>query len=225
MLRNAASSILVSALCFLAFSRSAFAEDVTLNYVYRGWMADLPQGVLPAPLSYLAGGLSYSPPARNFFTFDLSRITEPITSATLALYVPPNGYQSADPYENYYLVDVETPITRPLPYDSYTYFDLGSGVFYGLRQMTADDDGKIVEIGLDYSAIYDLNHSHSLFTIGGFIPTLDSLSNNEYTFFATGNPTYVTELRLTVAPEPASAALVAFAAMIFGVRRSRNRSS
>ena len=166
---------------------------------------------------------------RNFFVFDLAGVTQPISSATLNLYVPSateNGYVSADPSENYELHDVVTSLSALIAGTGGkpAYNDLGGGVVYGSRTMTAADMGTTVEINLNAAAIAALNASHGLLAIGGSITSLDSLSNTEYTFGNTGLVTDISQLRLTLVPEPTSAALVAFAAMIFGMQRSRKRS-
>jgi hypothetical protein len=79
---------------------------------------------------------------RNFFVFDLAGVTQPIASAKLALFVPilpEPGYESPDPSENYELHDVVTPFATLLDGTGgvAAHADLGSGVVYGSRTMTA----------------------------------------------------------------------------------------
>ena len=73
--------------------------------------------------------------------------------------------------------------------------------------MTAADMGMTIEVTLNAAAIAAMNANHGLFAMGGSITTLDDVPNNEYTFGNSGAPTDIAELRLTLVPEPASAAL------------------
>ena len=106
---------------------------------------------------------------------------QPIASAKLALSVPATGYISADPSENYELHDVTTSLGNLLNGTGgvAAHTDLGTGVVYGSRMMTAADSGNVVEIELNSSAIAALNAAIGLFGIGGSITTLDNLSNVE----------------------------------------------
>jgi PEP-CTERM motif len=101
--------------------------------------------------------------------------------------------------------------------------DLGSGVVYGSRTMTAADNGSVVEIALNPSAVAALNSSNGLFGIGGSITTLDALMNNEHTFAYTEADTNVAQLRLTLVPEPSTLALLGIGGI--GVLGYRQRKS
>lgn len=99
------------------------------------------------------GGTTY----RNFFVFDLSGITGPITSAKLRLY---NDTSTADGL-NFKLSDVSTAINDLFVDHSYNtgiYDDLGTGTEFGVRLITsADNNGKFIEITLNTAAITALN--------------------------------------------------------------------
>ena len=111
--------------------------------------------------------------------------TQLITSAQLELAVPgPGGggvfsgagFFIGDPSENYELHDVVTPIATLLNRTDRigTHADLGNGVDYGSRTMTAADQGTVVTIELNSSAIAALNAATGLFAMGGSLTTLDS---------------------------------------------------
>ena len=157
--------------------------------------------------------------------FDLSSITQPIASAKLALSVLSSvggaGYNSVDPSENYELHDVTTSIATLLNGTGgvAAHTDLGSGVVYGNRTMTAADLSSVVEITLNAAAISALDGATGLIGIGGSLTTLDGLANNEFTFGSSGNATDTTELRITLVPEPSSALLCL--AGIFGTHLRR----
>jgi hypothetical protein len=88
--------------------------------------------------------------------------------------------------------------------------------------MTAADMGSVVEIPLNAAAISALDAATGLIGIGGSLTTLDGLANNEVAFGSSGNPTDITELRITLVPEPSS--LLLCLAGIFGTQLRRRRN-
>lgn len=152
--------------------------------------------------------------ARNFFVFDLSSVTEPIASAELVLQVPSQfpgpsqGYTSPDPSENFELHDVVTPLATLVNGTGgvAAHADLGSGTIYGSRTMTAADNGHIVVITLNANAIAALNAATGLIGLGGSLTTLDAAANEEYTFGFTSFLS-ISDLRLTLVPEPSTSVL------------------
>jgi hypothetical protein len=99
--------------------------------------------------------------------------------------------------------------------------DLGDGIVYGSRTMTAADSGNVVEITLNSSAISALDAATGLIALGGSLTTLDASANDEGTFGLTNLGTETTELRLTLVPEP-SAGLLCMVA-IFATLMCRKR--
>jgi large repetitive protein len=204
----------------------ALGQQVTISYTDRGWYNELGTHY-PYNKNYVVGDNrtnsfgSCCNDYRNFFVFDLAGVSQPIQLAKLALYVPdvnPDdpimgpGYNSVDASENYELYNVETPIDELVAAEAgqlAIYADLSSGSVYGSRTMTAADIGSVVEITLTSSAISDMNATHALFAFGGSLTTLDFTRNLEFTFGNTNLDSYVTELRLTLVPEPSTLLLLA----------------
>jgi hypothetical protein len=110
----------------------------------------------------------------NFFTFNLSDMRVPITSAVLSLGNPSGGFFGAP--STYTLHDVTTPYFD-LFGDQYgatgIYSDLGSGVAYGSTTVDGSSNGNQVNITLNSDALnaiqaveYQDSDFH-LFSLGG----------------------------------------------------------
>src|SRR6266480_4071408 len=155
-------SILIAIFTFVINCPLATAQTVVIPHTDRGQYSNTGFHN-PSNPNYVVGGDSFSSVYNNFFVFDLSGVTQPIASAKLALYVPSAlagpGYNSPDASENYELHDVTTSIatlvagTGGVP----AHTDLGSGVVYGNRTMTAADMGNVIEVTLNAAAITDLD--------------------------------------------------------------------
>lgn len=225
---------LIALLSFQAICPLVSAQTVNIAKTSRGWYT--PSGQHVGNSNYVVGdvrgpvcGPICSDDIRNFFVFDLSSVTRPIASAKLALLVPSQpgqGYASPAASENYELHDVVTPL-GPLMGGTggvAAHVDLGSGIVYGSRTMTAADIGRIVEITLNSSAIAALDAATGLIGIGGSITTLDGLANNEYTFAYSNSGTETTQLRLTLVPEPTTLLLIGISAIsLLGFRKPKSR--
>jgi hypothetical protein len=207
----------------LLVCKVALTQTLNVSAIDRGWYSEAGFHD-PNSLNYNAGDTSGITPTyssgdlRNFFVFDLTIISEQIESAKLALFVPGYpfpGFESSDPSEDYELHDVSTPIATLLDGTGgvAAHTDLGNGVDYGSRTMTDTDNGTVVEITFNSSAIDDMNLSHGLFAIGGSIITLDDLPDLECTFGFTNAGTEITQLRLTLVPEPSTLFLLAIGAI------------
>jgi hypothetical protein len=218
-------------------SQPVSAATVNINRTDRGWYTETGQHT-PTNLNYIAGDGRYTgcgtncySDMHNFFVFDLAGVTQPIGSAKLALFVPAAGaqpgYISPQPSENYELHDVSTPIATLLAGTGgvAAHADLGSGVVYGSRTMTAADMGSVVEITLNSSAIAAMNATHGLFGLGGSVTTLDALANNEVVFAWTNSGTELTELRLTLVPEPSALMLLATGVISLLVSKKPSRKA
>ena len=225
-------SILVALVAFMIDCKMVSAQAVVIPYTDSGWYSETGFHN-PTNPNYVVGDNRGFPGScgdcRNFFVFDLSGVTQPIASAKLALYVPSAlegpGYVSGDPSENYELHDVTTSIATLLngTGGAAAHADLGSGVVYGSRTMTAADMGTVVEITLNASAIAALDAATGLIGIGGSLTTLDGLANNEYTFGTSGSITDISQLRITLVPEPSTLVLLGIGALsLLGQRKSRS---
>jgi hypothetical protein len=83
--------------------------------------------------------------------------------------------------------------------------------------------GSVVEISLNSSAVAAMNSTHGLFGIGGSLTTLDGLANNEYTFGTSGSITDLSQLRLTLVPEPSTLFLLGIGAIsLLGYRKAKS---
>jgi hypothetical protein len=91
--------------------------------------------------------------------------------------------------------------------------------------MTAADMGSVVEITLNSSAIAAMNATHGLFGLGGSVTTLDALANNEVVFAWTNSGTELTELRLTLVPEPSALMLLATGVISLLVSKKPSRKA
>ena len=226
------SSTLITLLILVLNRPLASAQTVVISSTNRGWYNETGFN----GNNWLVGDLRGADPTlgsdyRNYFVFDLAGVTQPIASARLALTVPnlppPNGvgYSSPDPSENYELHDVVAPIATLINGTGGVdvHVDLGSGVVYGSRTMTAADIGTIVEITLNSSAIAALDAATGLIGLGGSLTTLDGLANNEYTFGFSGSSTDTRQLRLTLVPEPSTLLLLGIGAIsLLGYRKAKS---
>jgi hypothetical protein len=120
--------------------------------------------------NYAAGGIT-----NNFFTFDISDISSPVTSAvfnvTRAVGVSDSGYT----YFEYNMFDVITDaetLNSNNGVSQVIYDDLGSGVHYGSFDITvAGDPTEILMLQLNEAFISDINTAilgtDQYFSIGG----------------------------------------------------------
>jgi hypothetical protein len=107
----------------------------------------------------------------DFAVFDLGEGVSP-TSAVVRLFNPasPAGYDSPNPTELYSLYDVSTGVRDLVATqtDATDIFDdLGSGVVYGSRLVSAADDGFYVEISLSADAVDSLSRAVGSWSVGG----------------------------------------------------------
>src|SRR6476646_5753119 len=144
---------LITLLTVLVECSLVSAQTVVIDFTDRGSYTETGFHNATNP-NYVVGDSRGFPGAcgdcRNFFVFDLSSVTQPIVSAKLALYVPSAldgpGFSSSDPSENYELHDVTTSIATLQAGTGgvAAHTDLGSGVVYGSRTMTAGDFGSVI---------------------------------------------------------------------------------
>lgn len=102
---------------------------------------------------------------RNFFTFDLSHQTVPVTRAVLRLHME---YKTSQPAMAYQIYDVSTPpevLNRNVGTSSAIFDDLGSGTSYGFLQVP---DQQVLWIVLNPAGLAALNAARGgYFSLGG----------------------------------------------------------
>ena len=233
MNRLLSCSIALSTICrlgslavVLLASSSVSAQTVVIKATNRGWVNNTgSHNYFSSAENYFVGDDGVFSPGenRNFFFFDLTSVNQPIASVKLVLSA--GSYGSNSPSENYELHDVTTPLPLILAQGLLVpaYDDFGSGVVYGSRTMTYADSRSVIEIDLNSSAITAMNATHGLFGIGGSLTTLDGLPGFEGVFGSTGSSQYVSELRLTLVPEPSIFFLLGIGAIsLLGYRKAKS---
>jgi hypothetical protein len=219
--------------CMAAFACAG--APVTLDAVDSGYYRA--NGLhTPSLENYLTGtftGTEY----RSFFVFDLSSVTGTINSAALRLFNPDvspflKGYVSPDPAETLNFYDVTTPVSDITGNTAGVagFDDLGSGVFYGSRIVSAADNGTVVEIMLNGAAVSALNSGAGLFALGGALSSISGPADQHVFGFSMAAfvPDHTREhvLDVTPIPEPATTALTTIGALLFvvgGVRKTVRR--
>lgn len=160
-----------------------------INSTSRGFYADT--GFTEVNLgnnNYVAGRLDVSGNAstfqvfRDFFVFDLTTRTLPVTSATLRLFnpafdatIPGSGFESFRTSETFSLFDVSTP-TATLTSGAggvSAFNDLGTGTSFGSTVVTTANNGQFVTIALNAAGLAAVNASlGSRFVVGGSLTTI-----------------------------------------------------
>jgi hypothetical protein len=222
---------LLTAAGLLTFSMNALATlsgtppsggMLTINASDSGWY-DVNGLHNESITNYTTGDCNYVPCAgdtRNFFVFDLSSVTTPVTSAILRVYnygdnsglLQNQGYMSQDPFETYNLTHVSTDVSTLTTSHAYgdaeglsIWDDLGTGNSYGSYNASNADNDSFIELNLNAAALLDINGANGLFALGGYISTLDGVNNYERLFGWSDG--FVPELILTTADVPAPATL------------------
>jgi hypothetical protein len=144
----------------------------------------------------------------NFFTFDLSSLTDTVISARLEL--QRYGYLSPDPSETLGLFAVSTDaatLNNNIGTSSAIFNDLGTGTSYG--SFVVSSVGSLTDIlsfNLNAAAIADINAgAGGFFSIGGALLSLSGGTNDEFVFGSSHEAgRLVIETRSQSVPEPSS---------------------
>ena len=137
----------------------------------------------PSNQSYLttASAATGTEEYRSFFVFDLFAVTDPILGATLRAYNPGatvpgdsgDGFSSFTPTAFIFLYDVTTDISALTAgtAGSAGFDDLGTGAVLGSHEASSADNGTLVSIPLNATAVANLNAATGLFALGGAMDT------------------------------------------------------
>jgi hypothetical protein len=193
------AAMLAAAALFFA-PAPADAASITLNAVDRGWYSSAGSHA-PTIDNYLAGNFG-ADEYRNFFAFDLSTVTDTVTSAVLRLLNP--FATGTETYEvSYYAGTVATLIGGTGGVTAFA--DLGDGPVLGLATIGPGDNGSPIDIALNGTALSLIDAATSLFAFGGRVATIDA-PGDEYVFGNSGgffgNITDTQLLLETAAPPP-----------------------
>jgi hypothetical protein len=149
----------------------------TISADFTGWW-DASGAHSATNTNYIAGNCcdtNYN----NFFVFSLASNLPSITSAALSIGNPFDGYSSANSTELLQFWDVTTPVSTLTSAGAGltgVHADLGSGVFFGSRSVSATDNGSQVLIPLNSAAIAALNSrlnaGGGTFAFGGSLSTI-----------------------------------------------------
>lgn len=155
----------------------------------------------PSFENYAIGNFSNST-VRNFGIFDISSIQGTITSATLSVDQPNDGFVSDESSETWQLHEITTDTTElangmgGLP----AYQDLGDGPVFGSTQITDSSERNQVSIDLNSSGISFLNSQSREIALGGVCATCDS--STEYSFGFSGFSNWNLQTQTSQQPEP-----------------------
>ena len=182
----------------------------------------------------------------NFFVFDLTGRTTPVTAASLRLLIPLDaasgpgaiGYQSPFPSDVYTLFDVNTPLSTLQAGINLTsaFADLGGGVSYGSRVITSSDIATQITINLNPAGLAAVNANlGGFFVVGGAVTTLDRTQPMDQVVFAFSHNYFGgpndgnTQLDLApngpVVPAPPAVLLLAAALPVLGALRLRRKAA
>jgi hypothetical protein len=243
------------AVCVLLGTTSQITRADFLNATTRNWY--LPSGVSEAATpagggvnnnNYIAGRINYFDDAgtdlglqdfRNFFIFDLTSVTNPVTSAKLHLYnngfvpsFPGYGFESPNPFETYKIFDVNTPLASLVAGTGGTtaYADIGTGTSYGTYNISNADRGQFVVINLNAAGLAAINANlGGKIAFGGAITTLSPVPEEEqFAFAVSHNPAGVNDgntfLEVNAVPAPPAVILLCLGLLGFAGFRVRGFS-
>ncbi|MBX9580456.1 MAG: S8 family serine peptidase, partial [Gemmataceae bacterium] len=169
------------------------------QFTDSGWYRD--DGFHDTTNQNYYAGLEFGTEYRNWFTFDLSGVTNTITAATLQLSTV--GYVGSDPSETYTLFAVATPIADLVGGTGGlgAFDDLADGTPLGTITLTAFDAFTVATITLNADGVAYLNdHRGGQVALGGAITSIDGDAEVQSLFAFSGSFFDTRQLNLTFAP-------------------------
>lgn len=182
--------------------------------------------------NYIAGdafGFSY----RNFFVFNLASLSGTVTSATLNLAQPSNGYSSGAASEVYELFDVSTAISTLTAGTGgvSAFTDLGSGTSLGTVTVNSATNGTTVQVAFNSAGLAAIQAAlGGQFAVGGALAGAGS--SPRYTFGSTASSAFQTldinfgsggGGQIGQVPEPGTILTLGAGLVAIGLARFRNR--
>jgi hypothetical protein len=177
-------------------------------------------GFYSSDSTYVAGIISPAPNTQgqveDYFVFDLTSVTDYVTSAKLVLYNPDGGYASPNPTQDFSVTGISVPIPDLLAHTSNYFGSIGVldphnslyyGVYYGSTSMSTADNGQFVTIDLAGQAIVGLNAARGeKIALGGEVTDLHQVwLGNRYSddpvFLGASDPA-LTSLVITTSQTP-----------------------
>ena len=173
--------------------------------------------------NYATGINPFGDLSRNFFTFDFSSLTLPVTSARLEL--TRFYYDSTAESEIFGLFDVLTDaitLNNNVGTSASIYDDLGSGASYGEFEIFSEGlETDVLTFELNAAAIADINAGKGgWFSIGGALMSPGSpVGDGTESIFGSSQDGGVQQLIVEVIPEPATVVLVGLGVLLLRRRR------
>ena len=198
----------------------AQAATITVTAADRGFYGEsIDPAHFPSNEVYGAGFYPTPDELRNFFVFDLSSISENITSARFDIEMGANGFISTLPSETLAIYSYDADI-GDLVAGVADFATLGSGEFYGQLSVSESDIGQILSIELSAAALADIKSASGLFAFSGKV--LDIAGPDIRAIFG-GSPSGTTNLVLQTVPVPAAVWL--FGSALAGLGWVRRRQA
>jgi hypothetical protein len=183
--------------------RLTFGTSVVVNSADRGWYESTGSHVA-GNLDYLVGN-NVGTLLNDYFVFNLPALSSQLVDAQLSV----NDYNVASPsgIENFQLYDVTNSISALTNNQSNAtniYADLGSGVYYGGRNIFGSENYLYSSIPLNGDFVSAaLTNSGGQIALGGTL-VLNSVSSTEFLFGASGGPATDAQLWLGFLNTPIS---------------------
>lgn len=221
----------------IALISATSASAVTLDATGRGvYIEDNIFGAVAsgngAGDNYFTGLVPINPPfhGRNWFAYDLSSITGPVTAATFRVFTGTIRLDSSDTPGEFQLHQVASPASDVGTTNGVAIFDdLADGPVYGNFTYGYSDADMTIDITLNASALADINAAiGGTFVMGGHVNNLDFGDTFAQSIFGPTDSNSVSQLILTApnhstaVPEPATGLLGLLAIGGMLVRRKTN---